>query len=228
MNKVWAVIPAAGQGSRFKSSTPKQFLNLHGKSILEHSVHSVLSHPDVDCCIIAISPGDKRIGQSYYQQDKEVRYVSGGRERSDSVLKALQSIPANIDWVLVHDAARPCVSAKDITSLLNSRQQFPSGAILAAPVRDTMKRSNDNYVSKTISRDNLWHALTPQLFQLEQLKSAMSYCEKHDIVVTDEASAIEATGNKVGIVEGSNRNIKITWPEDLELAGWILEQQKCE
>ncbi|MGV6853476.1 MAG: 2-C-methyl-D-erythritol 4-phosphate cytidylyltransferase [bacterium] len=223
MDEIWAIIPAAGSGKRMQSHRPKQFMEIEGQSILELSIKRLFSHPKVSACVVAVPDNDHRIG-SYSQHG--ISYVAGGRERADSVAKALEHVPETVEWVMVHDAARPCVPEHDLSLLVASRAQYPQGCLLASPVRDTIKKSdNKGHVEGTIDRSTLWHALTPQLFPRKSLVQALEYCQKSGIIVTDESSAMEACGEQPGLVEGSPRNIKITWPGDLELAAWILDSE---
>lgn len=229
--KVWVVIPAAGIGKRMQSDIPKQYLKINNKTVLEHTLNCFLFHPDVAGIIVVLNTDDyywKTIKLSS-NHDKPIYTVEGGKERSDSVMQGLDYLLmveqlADDSWVMVHDAARPCLIEKDINSLLSIRSKSSVGGILASPVRDTMKRavSNTKLIANTESRDDLWHALTPQLFRIGELKDAINHCLEKGISVTDESSALEATGKQVQLVEGSMNNIKITQQSDFEMATLLL------
>lgn len=159
-----AVVPAAGVGSRMQADRPKQYLVIAGKTILEHTVDSLLQHPAISRVVIAISDGDPYFNHLSLARRPDVIVVSGGSERADSVFSGLATLADN-DWVLVHDAARPCLHQDDLSRLIEQAQQHAFGAILAAPVRDTMKRGNGRQtIAATVDRTDLWHALTPRCF----------------------------------------------------------------
>lgn len=224
---VVAIVPAAGIGSRMAAGKPKQYLSLLGQSILAHTLDKLLSHRHINQVIIALHPEDADFYALPQAKHPKLKTVIGGSERADSVLAALDKAPDN-SWALVHDAARPCLMASDIDKLLTSRVQFPQGAILAMPVRDTMKRANSlGEISSTVCRDNLWHALTPQLFPTAQLRLHLQGALKAGAVVTDEASAMEWAGISPGLVAGRADNIKVTHPDDLELAELFLMRAKA-
>ncbi len=230
--KVWVVIPAAGIGKRMQSDTPKQYLKINHKTVLEHTLNCFLFHPDVAGIIVVLNTDDYYWKNIKLNTDhtKPVYTVEGGKERSDSVMQGLDYLVmveqlTKDSWVMVHDAARPCLIEKDINALLSIRDSSCHvGGILASPVRDTMKRAinTKNIISTTESRDDLWHALTPQLFRIGELKDAIHYCLDKGIAVTDESSALEATGKQVKLVEGSMNNIKITQKSDFEMATLLL------
>ena len=234
-DKVWVVIPAAGVGKRMQTDTPKQYLKINDKTVLEHTLGCFIQHPDIAGIVVALHPEDP-----YWKSltladslppDMPLYTVEGGHERSDSVMQALDYLlmveqAAETTWVMVHDAARPLLSYDDIDKLLAIRGTDEVGGLLASPVRDTMKRAlpESARVEKTESRDYLWHALTPQLFRLGELSSALKLCFEKGIAVTDEASAMEAMGKHPLLVEGSSSNIKITQPADFKLASLMLSQ----
>lgn len=225
---VVAVIPAAGVGSRMQADRPKQYLSLAGKTILEHTVTLLLNHPSVSRVVIAISHDDDFIHSLPIIANANIDLVEGGKTRADSVLNALASLPEE-SWALVHDAARPCVSHQDIDALLAvMNNSNTTGGILASPVRDTMKRACDHgqasLISHTESRENLWHALTPQLFPTGVLLRALNKALSNSVTITDEASAIEYAGGKVALINGNPANIKITHPADLPLAEFYIKQ----
>ncbi|GAB6264105.1 2-C-methyl-D-erythritol 4-phosphate cytidylyltransferase [Photobacterium sp. 53610] len=222
-----AVVPAAGIGSRMKADRPKQYLTIAGKTILEHTVDCLLQHPAIGRVVIAISDGDPYFKQLPLAHRPEVVVVPGGAERADSVFAGL-AVLADDDWVLVHDAARPCLHQDDITRLITQARQSRDGAILAAPVRDTMKRGNGHQaIATTVDRTDLWHALTPQMFQVGRLRDAMAKALAEGAVITDEASALEYCGFAPTLVPGRADNLKVTQPEDLVLAEFYL-QQRCK
>ena len=238
LTPVWVVIPAAGVGSRMELEQPKQYLKIGNKTIIEHTLDCFKNHPDVAGVIIALSSDDPYWKQLNIKSgDTPIYTVEGGQERSDSVEQALDylSMVERVDdetWVMVHDAARPCVSKSDINALLEIRSDESVGGILATPVRDTMKRSfsaqdfpDQTTISQTESRDNLWHALTPQLFKLGPLKSALQFCKEKLIAVTDEASAFEAIGEHPKLVTGGHENIKVTFPSDIQYATFLLSNK---
>lgn len=221
------IVPAAGVGSRMKADRPKQYLQIAGKTILQHTIDVLISHPQIGHIVIALHPLDPYFNELDISSAPWLTRVDGGVERANSVLSGLNSM-AKEPWVLVHDAARPCVKHSDISNLLNLAKSGDSGGILAVPVKDTMKRAcsdNPYTVSHTESRDNLWHALTPQFFPTEQLHKALATALDQEVPITDEASAIEWAGGNVNLIEGNANNIKITRPEDLSLAEFFMRNQ---
>ena len=229
--KVWVVIPAAGVGKRMQSELPKQYIKIHDKTILEHTINCFSQHPEIAGIVVAINFEDPYWNDLKIDTGSLPLYtVEGGAERSDSVSQALEYLSvveqaAKDSWLMVHDAARPCLSQQDIDALLAIRETDAVGGILASPVRDTMKRGDEaQLITHTESRDNLWHALTPQMFRLGQLQDAFQHCLDKNITITDESSALEAIGEKPKLVEGSSTNIKVTQPADLDLATWLLSK----
>ncbi|MGB9098893.1 2-C-methyl-D-erythritol 4-phosphate cytidylyltransferase [Erwinia sp.] len=220
-----AVVPAAGIGSRMQAECPKQYLSIGGKTLLEHALNSLLAHPAVSRIIVAISPDDPFFSALPVASDPRIQVVKGGKERADSVLAGLQ-VASSSRWVLVHDAARPCLHLDDLTRLLAITATSRVGGILAAPVRDTMKRAEQGKeaIAHTVDREALWHALTPQLFPLELLRSCLERALKEGATITDEASALEYCGYHPELVIGRSDNIKVTRPEDLALAAFYLTQ----
>lgn len=217
------VVPAAGIGKRMGASCPKQYLPIAGKSIIEHTLSNLLAHPQIGQVVVVLHPEDSYFKQLDIAADPRITLVSGGDERSDSVLAGLNRVDMDEHWVLVHDAARPCLHHQDLSQLLQLAEQGETGGILATPVRDTMKRADQQgKVLKTESREHLWHALTPQFFPLAQLIAALSKAQAQQVPITDEASAIEFSGGQVKLVEGRASNIKVTQPEDLQLATYYL------
>lgn len=224
-----AIVPAAGVGSRMKADRPKQYLTIEGKTVLEHTVEKLLSHPKVGQVVIAVTDGDPYFAELSLASRPDVVQVSGGKERADSVLSALDYVQAQqtSEWVMVHDAARPCITLADIDNLIDQSLANANGAILAAPVRDTMKRANGQQkIDHTVDREALWHALTPQMFKTQMLFDALSGALAQGVAITDEASAIEWLGHCPALVQGRADNIKITQPEDLALAEFYLNKNK--
>jgi 2-C-methyl-D-erythritol 4-phosphate cytidylyltransferase len=193
------------------------------KTILEHSVAALLAHPRVTRVVIAISPGDARFAALPLANHPHITVVDGGTERADSVLAGIRAA-GEAPWVLVHDAARPCLHQDDLARLLALSDTSPIGGILAAPVRDTMKRAEPGAraIAHTVERVDLWHALTPQFFPRELLHDCLTRALNEGATITDEASALEYCGYHPVIVEGRADNIKITRPEDLQLAEFYL------
>lgn len=229
-----AVVPAAGIGARMQAATPKQYLTLDGKTVLEHSVECLIRSQCVQQVIVALHPDDDTFHRLAIAQAPQIKSVVGGNERADSVLAALSIVPDDA-WVLVHDAARPCLSQQDIHRLLKvCHNEENIGALLATPVRDTMKRASVAHreqpplVESTVSRERLWHALTPQCFNSALLRNAILTAQNKGVQVTDEASAMEACGYPVKIIEGRPSNLKITYPDDLMLAQFYLQQLRRE
>lgn len=224
------VMPAAGVGKRMQASCPKQYLTINDKTILEHTVQRLLSHQAIAHVVIALGEHDEYFPSTSLANNDSVTGVVGGKERVDSVLAGLQSLDVEKSpWVLVHDAARPCVQHQDLTSLITYCIEHEHGGILATPVRDTMKQATlTGVIDKTLDRSQMWHALTPQMYKTEELISAITSALAQGITITDESSAMEAFGYTSGLVAGSSDNIKITQPEDLHLAEFILQQQEKE
>ncbi|EAP93645.1 2-C-methyl-D-erythritol 4-phosphate cytidylyltransferase [Vibrio splendidus] len=228
LQSVIAVVPAAGVGSRMKADRPKQYLQIHGKTILEHTVEKLLSHPQVSKIVVAVSDDDPYYPELPLNLNPQVIRVSGGTERADSVLSALDYIAQQqlSDWVMVHDAARPCIQLSDIDKLISGAMTHDVGAILAAPVRDTMKRGAQGQIEHTVDRVDLWHALTPQMFRSKPLRKVLSEALQQGVSITDEASAFEWKGLSPALIGGRSDNFKITQPEDLALAEFYLSQNK--
>ncbi len=220
-----AIVPAAGIGSRMGASCPKQYLSLAGKCILEHTLERLLSHPAIARVIVALAPHDSWFETLTVATDPRVLRVQGGSERAFSVLNALHV--AEGEWALVHDAARPCLTHEDLDALI-AAAMASGGAILGSRVRDTMKRTDAaGNILATVDREQLWHALTPQMFLVRPLKRALEEGLALGAAITDEASAMERAGFPVRMVEGRADNIKVTRPEDLSLAGLYLQQQRA-
>ena len=226
--KLWAVIPAAGSGSRFSKTALKQYQQIDTKTVLEHTVER-LSQLPLSGYVLAIGAEDDVAQKLAFQDIEKAHFCQGGKERVHSVYNGLQyltQIANPEDLVFVHDAARPCVTLDCLERLVMTAIEQQCSAILAIPVRDTLKRvQTADDIEKTVSREQLWQAQTPQISTLATLKNALGKALEDDIVITDEASALEYVGEKVKVVQGRSDNIKITYPDDLELAKLILKAQ---
>lgn len=226
LDRCWAVVPAAGTGTRMDSGVPKQYLQLAGATILEYSVSSLLACERIHGAVVALHADDNRASELPMFEDKRVQRVDGGLQRSDSVLAALGALLVQgelDDWVLVHDAARPCLHLTDLRRLIDRVCATDTGGILAEPIVDTVKQSgDDDRVLRTLDRRRLWRAQTPQMFRLGPLYAALEGARKQGLAITDEASAMELAGHPVQLIMGSPRNLKVTLPADLELAAWYL------
>ncbi|WP_456415854.1 2-C-methyl-D-erythritol 4-phosphate cytidylyltransferase [Thiolapillus sp.] len=223
-----AVIPAAGIGARMGADLPKQYLSVCGKPVIDWSIQALLNQPGIESATVALAAEDPIWPTTNSAADPRVRRVTGGEERSHSVLNALDSLllhAAEGDWVLVHDAARPCVRQQDLARLMRLAEQG-TGGLLGVPVHDTMKRADDQgRILETVDRVGLWHAQTPQIFPLGVLHKALKGALAAGVAITDEASAMEWAGHSPRMVEGASSNIKITRPADLQLAAFYLAEQ---
>jgi 2-C-methyl-D-erythritol 4-phosphate cytidylyltransferase len=222
----WAVIPAAGIGSRMAADRPKQYLQLAGKSILEHTLDCFLDHPCLRGVVVSLAADDSYWPSLPCASEPRIQRADGGRERSDSVLNGLLRLcelgAGEQDWVLVHDAARPNLQRADLDRLLTELADDPVGGLLAVPVRDTLKRiGGDGRVEQTIDRSVIWQAYTPQMFRLQALRDALSGARAAGVAITDEASALEWAGQAPRLIEGRADNLKITRPEDLD---WLARR----
>jgi 2-C-methyl-D-erythritol 4-phosphate cytidylyltransferase len=243
--RYWVVIPAAGTGSRMLTDVPKQYLMLGDYPLIEHTLMRLAQHPDISGIVVAIAADDRRWNEAYRSAlaarlGVGIATVIGGEQRHISVLNVLNALlfeqlsgladrAAAQDWVLVHDAARPCVTLADLKLLLATIANDPVGGLLGIPVADTMKRVDDQgLVEQTVCRDGLWRALTPQMFRLGPLQQALRDAAARGQHVTDDASAMELAGYRPRMVAGNEQNIKVTRPEDLELARLYLRQQEAQ
>ncbi|HET8707125.1 MAG TPA: 2-C-methyl-D-erythritol 4-phosphate cytidylyltransferase [Pseudomonadales bacterium] len=228
--RYWCILPAAGKGTRMGVDRPKQYLSLLNKTVIEHTLERLLSVSQIEKIVVALSPEDQAFETLAIATHPRILLTTGGKERCHSVLNGLTALTSQAqanDWVLVHDAARPCVRKSDIEKLMQQLQTHAVGGILGYPVRDTMKRTGkDNAIIDTVDRDGLWHALTPQMFRYALLKEALDEAISGSKLVTDEASAIELSGAHPVMVEGAQDNIKITRPDDLRLAELFLTEQR--
>ena len=236
----WLVIPAAGSGSRMQADRPKQYLRLGEQTIIEHTLMRLAAQPSIAGIVVALAANDVYWDSEF---DAALRRrlpvamatVTGGAERHQSVHSALTALLSGHlsfqagadDWVLVHDAARPCVSSEDIARLIESLEDDPVGGLLGIPVTDTIKRVDQSHrIEQTVCREQLWRALTPQMFRIGLLAQALARVATQGLSVTDDASAMELSGYAPRMVCGDERNIKITRPQDLALASMYLHLQE--
>lgn len=219
-----AIVPAAGIGSRMKSSSPKQYLKINGKTIIEYAISALLAHPKIQKVIVALHPDDTIFNTLSLSGDPRVVTVTGGDTRAESVLSGLKSVDSSYGWVLVHDAARPCLQQVDLDRLIGKTLNSDAGGILATPASDTMKQTviGEERISHTVDRTFLWRALTPQMFPVELLTLCLERALNEKAEITDEASALEYCGFHPLLISGRTDNIKITHPEDLALATFYL------
>jgi 2-C-methyl-D-erythritol 4-phosphate cytidylyltransferase len=226
---LWVLIPAAGVGRRMGTELPKQFLRLGSRTVLEHTLSIFLEHPAIRGVVVVLGVGVEVAGLDTARAQGRLFEVPGGAERADSVRNGLEFLARHgspLDWVLVHDAARPCLPPEDLDRLIQTLMVDPVGGILAAPSTDTLKLSDvEGRVQETLDRDRVWRALTPQMFRLGLLREALNAARAAGVSVTDEASAMERQGFRPRLVEGSPMNIKITRIEDLDAARVYLQKQ---
>lgn len=222
---LWVVLPAAGRGTRFGAPLPKQYLQVGGKRLIEHTLDALMAHPRIAGVMVAISQGDADWPGWTTHAGKPVLTCIGGATRADSVragLAALDAVAGEQDMVLVHDAARPNIAPQDLDALL-AQQSHAVGGILAAPVRDTLKRAaDDGAIEATEPRARLWRALTPQMFRRRPLLEALDAASAAGVEVTDDAMAMERLGLRPLLVEGREDNFKVTTPADLERFAFVL------
>ncbi len=228
--RCWAVVPAAGTGSRMGADIPKQYLPLAGGTIIEQTLRRLASSGSIAGIVVAVGAGDERWKNARPDIDRPLITVTGGAERYRSVLNAVEKLLAmgcgGNEWVLVHDAVRPCIRTADIEKLVVTLWDSREGGVLAAPVNDTIKRGDETgNIIATVERNRLWRALTPQMFRLRPLHDALAGALAARKRVTDEASAMELSGYRPRLVEGHADNIKITRPTDLAMAEFLLRQQ---
>lgn len=231
MKRFFAVVPAAGVGSRMKADRPKQYLELAGQSVMAHTLQALIEFPSIEKIVVCVSKEDEYWPDQGFINHPDIVQTEGGKERCYSVLnglEALSSIASDDDWVMVHDVARPNIKASDLQKLVELAIDT-DGVLLGYPVRDTMKRSDSsNAIQHTVDRNLLWHALTPQVFPLGQLKLALKHCLQQGFEVTDDASAMEQMGFSPKIIEGCSDNLKITRPEDLALAAFYCQSRNLQ
>ena len=227
--RCWALVPAAGSGTRLGGEMPKQYVEIVGKPLLAHTLKSLTEVGEILGIAVGLASDDHWWYEHIVDSDRILGTYIGGVSRAETVLRGLEYLEPHIhtgDWVLVHDAARPCIRSSDIERLISERGDGLSGALLALPAPDTMKQSNGrDLVERTISREGLWYAQTPQLFSYTALRDAL---QRSDLsTVTDDSSAMEAAGYMPRLVPGRADNLKVTTREDFELAALIL-QARCQ
>lgn len=222
-----ALIPAAGGGSRMGAETPKQYLPLLDRPLIWHALKTLASIAAIERVFVILAPDDTLWGTHDWTEfaDRMVVLRCGGATRAESVTNGLRAMREQVDandWVLVHDAARCCLTSAHVEKLIAEVGDDPVGGLLAVPVADTLKRAHEGQrVAATVARDGLWQAQTPQMFRHGMLLDALGRAP----IVTDESSAIEALGLQPKLVAADATNLKVTWPLDLQLAGWILENR---
>ncbi|MEO6137230.1 MAG: 2-C-methyl-D-erythritol 4-phosphate cytidylyltransferase [Luteimonas sp.] len=225
----WVVVPAAGCGARLGGDIPKQYLDIAGAPLIQHTLRALTAHASVEGVVVVLAANDVLWPGWREFAGKPIVTCEGGDARSDSVLAGLVALPDHVradDFVLVHDAARPNIGLEDLDQLLERGRNDPVGAILAIPVRDTLKRAgNDSGIDGTVARERLWRALTPQLFRRLQLTRALEAARDACIFVTDESMAMEQQGLRPLLVEGSQDNLKITTIADVARFEWLLTQR---
>lgn len=225
MAPLWCVVPAAGRGTRVGGDCPKQYLPLAGRALILHTLERLAAHPRIAGLLVALAADDDRWPGFASLCGKPVLTAIGGGERADSVLAGLRALPADVgadDFVLVHDAARPCVRAADIDRLI-ATASTASGGLLGAPLRDTLKRADEQGRSMhTEPREQRWRAFTPQMFRRAQLVAALEAARRAGVTVSDEAMAMEQAGHAPLLVEGAEDNIKVTTAADFALAEYLL------
>lgn len=223
------IVPAAGRGTRFGGEVPKQFLEVGGRSLLVHTLDRLAGHAGIAGIVLVLGADDAPVIPDEVLHDKPLLRAPGGDTRAASVLSGLHALPDSVradEFVLVHDAARPNLHPADLDALLERGRMDPVGAILAAPVRDTLKRAGDDGgIDGTEPRERLWRALTPQLFRRLQLGRALEGADADGIAVTDEAMAMERQGARPLLVEGREDNFKVTTPADLARFAFELSQR---
>ncbi len=229
-HNIWVIVPAAGCGKRMGGDTPKQYLPLAGRSMLDWTLHRLLLLPEISRVTVAIAPQDQQFAQLSYAGTPRVRRVAGGATRAESVLSGLRSLDGLAhaeDCVLVHDAARPLIHPDDIRAVIQAVAQSPQeGVILATPVADTLKRSIDQtHVDGTVAREGLWQAQTPQAARYGVLRAAIEDTVARGETLTDESGALESAGVPVRLLAAQHPNFKVTTPQDLSLADLIVANQ---
>ncbi len=227
-NQHFLIVPASGIGERMNTKLPKQYLKLdNGLTVLDQTLKTLLNIEQIKGCVVAIAENDTEFTNSAFaNHDKLLATAAGGKARFHSVLSALstlRSFAKDEDWVLVHDAARPCVKASDVIHLIEQLKNHPVGGLLAVKMVDTIKKSSNTVVEKTIDRSLLWQAQTPQMYRFGVLFKALKNVVKNNLTITDEASSIEYLGLESVLVPSSKSNLKITTAEDLDLANFYLK-----
>lgn len=223
---VHALVPAAGRGQRFGDALLKQYADIASRPVLAHALAAVDLQPEISCVTVVLAEGDRLFGELVAPHFPGVGIALGGPTRADSVLNGLRAIGQahpEAEWVMVHDAARPCLSHSCVRRLLRQGLASPDGAILAVPLRDTVKREDGTaHIAETVDRHGLWAAQTPQLFPLDRLRRALEVMLAEGLSPTDEAAVMEWAGARPRLVMGSSANIKITYPDDVALVEALL------
>lgn len=225
----WVIVPAAGRGLRLGGQSPKQYLPVAGEPLIAHTLGALMAHASVEGAVVVLAAGDTLWPGWTDFMGKPVLTCCGGDARADSVLAGLAALPEHVradDFVLVHDAARPNLALEDLDQLLERGRNDPVGAILAAPVHDTLKRAgSDGGIDGTEPREGLWRALTPQLFRRLQLVRALEAAREAGLSMTDESMAMERAGSRPLLVEGRDDNFKITTRADFQRFAFLVAQR---
>lgn len=226
------IIPAAGKGLRLGGFTPKQYLKIQGKYLIEHTLNIFFEFPNLERIVVVIAPDDTEWQSLPIAHHPKIVTAIGGQDRCHSVLNGLKALSSYVDqqdWILVHDAARPCLHRDDLHRLMTQLANHPVGGCLGIPIYDTLKRcDSERNIQCTVSRDHLWRVLTPQMFRYQPLIDALKSATTHQQPITDESSAIELSGAIPLMVPGRADNIKVTVPEDLEFVEYYLQRKKHE
>ena len=224
----WGIIPAAGRGVRMAQERPKQYLSINGSYVLEYSIAVLLQYPGTRSIVVSLAQNDQHWSGTRYSNSDRILVCDGGRQRMYSVWNALRHLRdhtdvAADDWVLVHDAVRPCLSYSTLERLVSELKEDPVGGILSSPINDSVKEDDGNgCVRRNLERHRLHLALTPQMFRYSLLFNALEQAVKKNVVVSDEAHVMEITGHRVRLVASSSFNVKLTHPDDLTPAGhWL-------
>ena len=240
MSDLWAVIPAGGRGLRFGSLVPKQYMTVAGRPLLEHVLAAFLKPQVFKAVVVPVPTDDHRFNELASSDDDRVHAIMGGAERADSVRAGLDWIQeqgaGEDDWVFVHDAARPLITQNELQGLLEALDSSNCpGVVLGVPAADTLKRvdqispyreESDRCIAETVNRAGLWHAMTPQVFRLGELSQALLSAKQKGFPVTDESQAMEAIGRPPWLIRGRRTNVKLTYPEDLELIEALLSARE--
>ena len=240
MTDLWAVIPAGGKGLRFGSQVPKQYMMVAGRPVLDHVLAAFLKPKVFKAVVVPVPPDDRRFNELASSSHGCVYPIKGGAERADSVQAGLDWIKAQggdaDDWIFVHDAARPLITQHELHGLVDAiKSSRCPGVVLGVPAADTLKRVDqispypkepDSHVAETVDRNGLWYAMTPQVFRLGELSYALQAAKQSGLVVTDESQAMEANGRLPWLIRGRRSNIKLTYPEDLELIEALLSARE--